>query len=207
MKLTIIPPKDSYVAISGGVDSIAAAYFLRKYGIHKAYHFNHKMRSQNDMMERKVRAFCEKYEIDLIVKHGAGLKTEAECRNARINTFFNTIGGTMVTAHHLNDAVESHVMNFIRSHENFLPIPIVSEFMSGKICHPFLLTDKSFFQRIAETNNLNEYIEEDETNKIIKGSRRNWIRNELLPLFDAQSIGLKKIVRKRYLNIIKSSVL
>lgn len=201
MKLTIIPPKDSYVAISGGVDSIAAAYFLRKYGIHKAYHFNHKMRSQNDMMERKVRAFCEKYEIDLIVKHGAGLKTEAECRNARINTFFNTIGGTMVTAHHLNDAAESYLLNGFRGHFEYLPIPITSSFKTGQIIHPFLLQEKSKFEQIAVQNNLTEFIEVDETNEQIKGSRRNWIRNSVMPLLEQEQIGIKKIVKKRYLEL------
>lgn len=199
MKLTIVPPKDSYVAISGGVDSIAAAYFLRKYGIQKAYHFNHKMRPQNDMMEQKVRAFCEKHGIKLIVKWGSNLSTEAECRNARINTFFNTIGGTLITAHHLDDAAESYLLNGFRGHFEYLPIPIYSSFKTGQIIHPFLLQEKSKFQQIAKQHNLEEFVEEDETNEQIKGSRRNWIRNSIMPLLEQEQIGIKKIVKKRYM--------
>lgn len=200
MKFTVRPDSDSYIALSGGVDSIAAAIIAkRKFGIDKAYHFNHKLRPQNDVMETKVRKFCEKFGFELIVKRGDKLKSEAECRHARINGFFTIVGGNLITAHHLDDATESYLLNVFRSHENYLPIPIVSDFPTGKILHPFLLFEKKQFQQIVQKEQLTQYVEEDSTNSESKGSRRNWIRNELIPFVETQKIGLKTLVRKKYM--------
>lgn len=201
MKFVVIPPADSYMAISGGVDSIAAAFVARKkFGIERAYHFNHGLRSQNDEMEEKVKDFCKKFHFDLVVKRGSNLKTEAECREARIHGFFEAVGGNLITAHHLDDCVESYLLNCFRGHSEFLPIPLVSDFRAGKIFHPFLAVQKKDFLKIARQNNLMRYLVEDETNNIVKGSRRNFIRKEIVPLLEAYELGIKKIVHKRYIH-------
>ena len=203
MKFTVLPDSNSYIALSGGVDSIAAAFIAKKkFGIDKAYHFNHRLRPQNYIMETKVRKFCEKFGFELIVKRGNNLKSEADCRNARINGFFEAIGGNLITAHHVSDCVESYLMNVLRGHAEYLPLPITSQFSTGKIYHPFLMFDKAVFYSIVQKQKLEQYVEEDETNSQIKGSRRNWIRNELLPMIETQNMGLKKIVRKKYENSI-----
>ena len=63
----IIPDKSPFcVSVSGGVDSISALHFLRK-KVACAFHFNHKLRPQNDLMEESVRKFCDKFNIDLII--------------------------------------------------------------------------------------------------------------------------------------------
>ena len=44
-----------FVALSMGVDSLAAFFYLQKLGYNvTALHFNHKLRKQNDLMEKKV---------------------------------------------------------------------------------------------------------------------------------------------------------
>jgi hypothetical protein len=54
-----------------------------------------------------------------------------------------------------------------------------------------------------------KYVVEDETNKVTKGSRRNFIRNEIMPLIKREKMGLDTIVKKKMhqrlmLEIIKS---
>jgi tRNA(Ile)-lysidine synthetase-like protein len=203
LQLSTSIPHYGCVSISGGIDSIAAAYVCHtEFRVSKAYHFNHRLRPQNDEMERKVKAFCDKFKIELIVKRAdKKLQTEAECREARVGSFFNAIGGTLITAHHLDDAVESYLLNCFRGHPEYLPIPRSSKYPTGTILHPFLLYQKEDFVKIARQNGLMQYIVEDETNKEVKGSRRNFIRQQIVPLLKEQQLGLNTIVKKRYNNI------
>ena len=41
-----------------------------------------------------------------------------------------------------------------------------------------------------------QYVEEDDTNTTIKGSRRNFLRNQIIPQLDKENIGLEKVVKK-----------
>jgi tRNA(Ile)-lysidine synthetase-like protein len=192
---------------SSGVDSVAAShYFVEKYkrqfkfGI-SSLHFNHKMRLQNFVMAEKYRKFSKEalgqYSgvIDLDCKG----KTEAACRSARLNWIQNYGRNTIfITAHHLDDCCESYLMNVLRGKEGFLPVPFISEFPNNVfICHPFLETKKQDFIDYVEKHNLTKYVEEDETNKITKGSRRNMIRNEMIPLLNEHKMGIQTIVRKK----------
>jgi tRNA(Ile)-lysidine synthase TilS/MesJ len=40
------------------------------------------------------------------------------------------------------------------------------------------------------------FVEEDSTNLESKGSRRNMIRNEILPILERDKVGMAKIVKK-----------
>lgn len=197
------------MAVSGGVDSIAAAYFLgvmQKRDI-TVMHFNHNLRDQNFEMQKSVEKFCDAYGFNLISGEAKRpLKTEDECRKARIKFFFEYCNGnTLITGHHFDDAVESHILNFLRGKEEYLPIPIETDFGNGnRIIHPFLLKEKQFFEFIVKKNKLERFVVHDETNDVIKGSRRNFIRLQLLPLLASQGLGFKKIVRKRYLERLQN---
>lgn len=200
MTLTAEIPPNSFISISGGVDSVAAAYILKtRFGVDQAYHFNHRLRPQNDEMERQVKELCKNLGIELIVKRATTkLRTEAECRHARVNGFFNSIGGNLITAHHLDDAVESYLLNCFRGQPDYLPIPKVSQFGQYSLLHPFLLFEKEEFRKIARHKRLLSYIVEDETNNEVRGSRRNFIRNKIVPLLEQEQLGIRTIVKKRY---------
>lgn len=201
MKKLPFIPSNSFVSISGGLDSIAAAYLLRtKHGLRKAYHFNHKLRPQNDEMEASVRKFCSTYDLDLLVCSAEKpLLTENDCRRARLKAFFDKDLGHLITAHHLDDAVESYLLNCFRGHPEYLPIPKESYFtLKYAVLHPFILFEKKDFENIARQRGLFDYIVEDETNDEVKGSRRNFIRKQIVPLLEEQKLGIKTIVKKRY---------
>lgn len=189
-----------YVATSMGIDSLASLHWLRWKGYKViAVHFNHKIRKQNDEMEKNFKKFCRDFNIEGLCGYGGNLKTESDCRRARIE-FYSTIfvkKQTIVTAHHLNDWIESYLLNCFRGKPGHEPIPFKSRFSNHEIVHPFLLTKKKDFQQYVDRNGLRHYIIEDETNLILKGSRRNWIRQTIVPEMLRNQISLERFAKKR----------
>ena len=202
------------ILCSMGVDSVAASHFYRKIFKEKNHkfwgvrHFNHKQRAQNDAMEASFKHFSLKYDtidsdripcfspVDLedLVED----TSEDGLRQARLKYIQLRLHKTIIiTAHHLDDATESYMLNILRGKEGFLPIPFVTEVGSNLIVHPFLFTKKSDFREYAEKKNLMQFVVEDETNKVTKGSRRNFIRNEIMPLIQREKMGLDTIVKKK----------
>jgi len=214
---------------STGVDSIAASHYYHtkvennfrdlKYGSYSILHFNHQQRLQNELMDTSFRDFGYDFDIPrhtpiYLKTHGYyGNNTEPTedgLRQARINYIKNNHHQTIfITAHHLDDATESYMLNVLRGKEGFLPIPFITEVGTNLIVHPFLFTKKKdFIDYVYKNENLRSYIVEDETNRITKGSRRNFIRNEIMPLIDREKMGLSTIVEKKmkerlFLDVIK----
>ena len=202
-----ILPKDRiyHVAVSMGVDSVAALVFLRSKGYKVIpIHFNHNMRAQNyDMMDR-FHTFCDHLNLVGHCHIGIDLNTEAGCRDARLE-FYKTVAknGTVVTAHHLNDWVESYLLNCLRGHPNHNSFELVSDFDSFCINHPFLLSKKTDFIEYLDRHDLMKYTVEDETNDQTKGSRRNWIRNYLIPEMQTKKLSLEKFAKRHIIKLIE----
>lgn len=194
------------VAVSGGVDSVAVAHFLhRRYDI-RVFHFNHKYRPQNDSMEESVVRFCKDHDIPCLLANrldyqhigNSSTSKEAQARDCRLAAASDIVHGDLVTAHHLDDAIESYFMNFLRGCPAYAPIPAMTEFGNINLCRPFLLTRKSDFSKYISDNNLRQYIVVDETNTDMS-IRRNWVRHEVLPMISSKYPGLPKVVRKMIL--------
>lgn len=188
-----------YLSLSMGIDSVAIFHFLlsKNYKI-TPIHFNHGLRKQNDIMEEKFHNICEKFRLKGKSTKGSGFITEAECRSARLG-FYELVAsnGKIITAHHLNDWVESYLLNCFRGKPNHKPFELISEFPKFKILHPFLKSRKKDFKQYALRNGLIEFVVEDETNNIVKGSRRNWIRNILIPMMKDQKLNLEKYALRK----------
>lgn len=190
--------KKYYFAVSMGVDSVAAYFWMKMKGYDVTpVHFNHRLRIQNDLMESKFNELCEATNAPKIIGHGSGLKTEKECRDARLNFYSMLDADNILTAHHLNDWVESYLLNCFRGHPNHRVINLESQFDNFSIVHPFLLTRKKDFVQFAERNNLMRFVVTDETNSVTVGSRRNWIRNVIMPEMTNQKLSLEKFAEKR----------
>lgn len=194
------------VLVSSGIDSIVAAHYiiknLQKSSINvNLLHFNHNLRPQNQLMEAMFYKFAEVFNKGICAviqrpKEDTG-KTEGELKAFRMKWLSMFSKQVFVAAHHLNDCVESYLLNIIRGKEGFLPMPFVTEVGSNTICRPFLFTKKSDIEEYAVKNNLLQYVVIDETNNIVKGSRRNFLRHRIIPLFEQESVGLDTIVRKK----------
>jgi tRNA(Ile)-lysidine synthetase-like protein len=205
VKKIISKEKKYFFALSMGTDSVAGYMYLlnKNYNI-QPIHFNHNLRAQNQLMEEKFIDLCEKTNKKPIIGYGNKLKTELDCRNARLDFYENYCENQeVITAHHLNDFVENYLLNCFRGIPNNKIFQIKSEFEKFSIIHPFLLTRKKDFVQYLERNKLTDYIIEDESNDIIKGSRRNWIRNKILPEMKKNKISLEKFAKKNVLNLIE----
>lgn len=205
----------SYVIMcSGGVDSIAATHYLinkfkKEHVInYRVFHYNHKLRPQNNKMQEKVEDFVANESAALLhVKCNESKSdkpfTEDKLRQLRMDSICKIFHkNTVITAHHLDDCVESYLMNCFRGHTDYQPIPFFSEISNTAgttniITHPFLFTKKQDFIDYAVKHNLMKYVVEDETNTITKGSRRNMIRNQIIPILKQEQMGIDTIVKKK----------
>lgn len=211
---SILPQKEILnvtLMLSAGMDSVALAHFAVKNKHLLArlfnaktininlYHFNHKLRVQNELMEQKAKEFASFLKTEIVIcKAKSDCSTEQKAREARFN-YFKTYEGVILTAHHINDCIESYLMNAFRGHEDRQPIPFVTKMNNAYIIHPILFTKKTALKLYTEHYKLDRFIIEDETNNIIKGSRRNLIRNKILPILTDENISLHSIVKRKML--------
>lgn len=187
------------VAISGGVDSLAGAHFLKTLGYKfKAIHYNHNQRPQNNVMVDSCEKFCKDNDIELVVgvcNTRFYKNIESNLRNKRL-AFFGEVGGDIILCHHLDDAVESSLMLWMRGKMDHVPIPEITKFDKFTIKRPFIKTDKSELVNWATKRELNGYLVVDETNDDIN-YERNWVRNEIIPKLKARR-GMNKMILKRF---------
>lgn len=207
---SLIPKNNICVGVSGGVDSIACLHLLHriyKEQVH-ACHVHHGYQSVNDSMMTSVAEFCSDFNIPLvtIVRTEGDLITsniEARLREFRLNAF-KTLQMDIVLCHHLNDAVESYLMNTFKGCPEYKPIQEITQLdgVPFKLIRPFLITPKIDIQKYAEHNGLMKYVVEDPSNSDNR-FMRNRVRNQIIPLLD--DLGLEKIVSKKfYKNINKT---
>ena len=192
---------------SSGVDSIAATHYMMKkchdsfFSNKIVFHVNHNLREQNDKMEESVKSFCNEMNFEFVSTKVSGRekRTEDECRDLRIDAIETMFRDSIVvTGHHLDDCVESYLLNCFRGNPSFLPMPFHTHLENSKntIVRPFLFTSKRDFIQYADRNNLMRFVVEDETNSITEGSRRNMIRNVILPILREEAVGMPSVVKR-----------
>ena len=195
--------KQVVLLCSAGVDSIAVShFFIENIGLNynvSLLHFNHNLREQNFKMVDSFIDFANSvstpYEVSTLLCKD---KTEDSCRKARLEHLESYRDTVFVTAHHLDDCAESYLLNCIRGKEGFLPIPFHTELPNSNcIIRPFLFNRKKDLFEYAERNKLLQYVVEDETNVQVRGSRRNLLRNEILPILEKERVGLTTVVKKK----------
>jgi tRNA(Ile)-lysidine synthetase-like protein len=209
-------PNDKFaIAVSGGVDSIAAAHSLihkRKYdGRIVIFHVNNNLLSCDQLAELAVKKFCNEFKIKLFVdytkdKYTKGSKEEW-ARKQRFEGFgrLSIESGikNVILCHHLNDAVSSHLFNVFRGKESHFPLPLKTDFSGYTVFRPFLLNTKQDFIYHANKYYLDNYIVPDTLNNDLSLSR-NFINNAVVPLIHSkQHFNLEKIVKKKILEKCK----
>lgn len=186
-------PKEIVVALSGGVDSVAVCDFLsRKHNITAAFYHHGTENSERAL--NFVSHFCTERSIPLVLGNLTVNKPDAlspeewwrECRYG----FFDSIGttiGPIVTAHNLDDSVETYLWSTMHGNPKTIP------YRRGNVVRPFLTTPKSEFIDWCTRKNIGWC--EDTSNTDLKYTR-NYVRHQLMPHALHVNPGLHKVVRR-----------
>ena len=185
------------VAVSGGVDSVVLCELVARSGFAFAIaHCNFQLRGEeSERDELFVSALSKNYGCEVLVKK-FDTETYAEKNKVSIQVaarqlryqWFNEVlsgiqnkGGSkwIATAHHLDDNIETVLMNFFKGTgvsglRGILP-------KAGKIVRPLLFARKEELVQFATDNKLSWV--EDSSNKSDKYSR-NYLRHQLIPLIE-----------------------
>lgn len=189
------------LAFSGGPDSVYLLHKLLKKGDKPVLaHLNHGLRGkESDQDEEFCRKIAKKYglifETEKVSLTGSGIEEKA--RNARYK-FLEKIrrkykAKKILTAHHLNDNIETVLLNFIRG----TGLNGMTGIKSDKIERPLLNTAKDEILTYLKKHRIK--YRKDSSNLDTKFSR-NFIRHEVIPQLKKLNPNLEKTFTKNLNN-------
>jgi len=177
------------LALSGGLDSVVLLDILYKLGVtmHLA-HVNYALRGEESIEDQKwVESLAKKYQLPLHLKDAANEINQSkgsiqlQARDIRYNWLkelkIQYQLDYIITAHHLDDQVETFLMNLIRgaSIKGIAAMPSKTDL----IRRPMISCTKKMILNYAMENHLP--FREDSSN-LKSDYTRNKVRNQLLPL-------------------------
>ena len=189
-KLLVPLPRQITVALSGGVDSIAAVDFLSRCHAVKCAFFHHGT-TNSERAAEFVREFCHSRGLELITGHITsdrvpGTSPEEHWRNQRYE-FLESIAGPVVTAHNLDDSVETYLHSALHGQPKTIPL------YRNNIVRPFLTTPKAEFVSWCTRKNIAWC---EDTSNQDTAYTRNYIRHELMPHALHVNPGLGRVVAR-----------
>lgn len=200
IKLLFKLPRKVTVACSGGVDSMALVDFLkRSHEITLA--FFHHGTENSEQAFRFLSEWAHDNSIELLVGYltsarPSELSLEEFWRQERYK-FLESIPGVVVTAHHLDDVIETWIWSCLHGTPKLIPS------RRNNIMRPLLTTPKKELVEWCQRKNV-EWVE-DSSNVDIR-FMRNFIRAELLPKALVVNPGLAKIISKKIYTREKNSI-
>jgi tRNA(Ile)-lysidine synthase len=189
-------PNKCTIAFSGGVDSVAIVDFLLNGRKQIDLAFFHHGTETSNLAHQFVVEFAKTRNLKLKVGYISRQKLPEESmeeywRNER-HSFFSTFKDPVVTAHHLDDAIETWIFTSLHGESRLIP------HSSGNVIHPFLVTPKSEFISWCKRKKL--LWMEDESNGDLR-FMRNLIRHKIVPEALRVNPGLHKVIKKKYLSM------
>jgi len=210
------PFSRSYLlAVSGGADSMVLAHLFKNSGLSfQVAHINYKLRgNDSDLDQKTVEDFCRKNDIKIHLYEVSDNDQKPEnsiqlwARELRYN-FFNQIRKKekldfLVTAHHLNDQLETFIINLSKAAgiNGLSGIPA----NDNQILRPLLDFTKEEIYAFAQKSGIE--FREDLSNRK-NDYLRNKIRNEIVPQLTQTNDHFLENFKKssRYLNQAKDFV-
>lgn len=192
-------PRDLIVACSGGVDSMAAVDFLqRRHHVTVAYFDHGTPHGQQSLTW--LESWCAENNMQLVTANLVGERPLGESqeefwRNQRYK-WLTSLSGTVITAHHLDDCVETYVFNCLHGKQYTI------NYQHDNVVRPFLTTPKRELVNWCERNQIPWL--DDPSNNDVK-YMRNHIRHVLLPQAKKVNPGLNKVVKKIVVDTIRNS--
>lgn len=186
---TVLPPGRLCLAFSGGSDSLALLSLLPKERSYAVY-INHNIRPSDELEKeialnkRNASSFSipikiitmERGQVEaLSLKEGIGI--EAAARKLRYAILEKEDADYVLTAHHMDDQVETILMRLLSGSPLYRLEGIRLE--RGRIFRPFLHVEKELINAYIDESGLS--CSYDSTNSDIR-YKRNFIRKNILPL-------------------------
>ena len=189
-------PKKCIVAFSGGVDSVAVADFLLNGKKEVDLAFFHHDTETSCLALKFAMEFAAERKLAMHVGRLSRAKLKEESleefwRNER-QRFFSAFESPVITAHHLDDAIETWIFTSLHGESRLIP------YTSGNVIHPFVITQKKEFVAWCKRKNLKWM--EDKSNLDIR-FMRNLIRHKIVPEALKINPGLHKVIKKKYLKL------
>lgn len=190
IKLITKLPRKIIVALSGGVDSMAALdFFGRNHDVSAAF-FHHGTAASDQAIEF-VSEYCGKKSIPLFIGHltqdrPRDQSWEEFWRDQRYQ-FLENLNCTVVTAHHLDDCVETYIWSSLHGQAKTIPV------RRNNVVRPFLTTPKSQLESWCVRHHVPWC--QDPTNENCD-YMRNYIRCEIVPRALKVNPGLRKVVSR-----------
>ena len=179
--------KQYYVAFSGGMDSTALLHALSLEPTIKerltAIHVNHNINSAASQWADHCQRVCDAFKIPLIsTSVNLEVHSEAACRAARQRIFKQHLNkdDCLLTAHHLNDQVETVLFRLFRGTgiQGLSGMSKTNNFDQYIIHRPLLCLSQKQIERYVEYNQLS-FIEDP--SNLDNSYKRNYIRNLIIP--------------------------
>ena len=205
------------LAVSGGLDSMVLLHLCKasKLDISVA-HCNFQLRGdESNEDEAFVISQCKELDIPLFVTHfdteayalSQKLSIQVVARNLRYDYFHSILINNeldfILTAHHLNDSLETFLINFTRGTglEGLIGIPQQND----KIVRTMLPFSKMEIEEYAFKNNITW---RDDSSNLSDKYQRNKYRHRVIPVMEEQNINLLHSFQNTivYLNQAQSMV-
>jgi len=187
-KEALFSPKEKLlVAVSGGLDSVVLCELCHQAGYDFFIaHCNFQLRGEESLRDEQfVMSLVERYDKEVItgrfdtVQYAAAKKysIQVAARELRYDWFRRLHTGPILTAHHLDDNIETLLMNFFKGTgiaglRAMLP-------RQGNIVRPLLFATRAMLQQFAGERGLGWV--EDSSNASEKYTR-NYFRHQLIPM-------------------------
>jgi tRNA(Ile)-lysidine synthase len=187
-------PRDLYIGVSGGLDSMVVLDFLRRAHDVTVLTFDHG--SEYHVKARNLLGrYCADYNIQIIdgrisnIEKPRDLSLEEYWRNERY-AFFSNYSKLVITAHHLDDILETWLWSSCHGLSKIIP------YNHNNVIRPFRLNTKAELTEWAARNNVPHL--EDISNQDTR-FMRNYIRHNLVNHALHVNPGLYKVLRKKIL--------
>ena len=194
------------VAISGGPDSLALAYFSKCFSIINKVNFyyyivDHKLRKESSIEAKKVQSILKKFQINSKILVWKGKKPNSNiqsiARNNRYSLLINECKKmkikNILIGHHIDDLYENFLLRLLRGSglKGLASMGKFSEEKNGniKIIRPLLNLKKTELKKISE-NTFNFFV--DDPSNYNENFKRIRIR-KLIKILELEGLDKKKL--------------
>ena len=184
--------REVYVACSGGVDSMAVVDFLKNNHNVAVVYFDHG--TAHSFYARKfVAQYCSDNDLPMMMgtigyAQKAPRESQEEFWRKERYKFLHSINAQVITAHHLDDCVETWVWSSMHGTGKIIP------YANKNVIRPFRGTRKRDFQMWCDLKNV-PHIEDDSNEDTCY--TRNYIRHEMMPHVLRVNPGIHKTIAKK----------